>query len=231
MSAQIMSPEALGKETGPIVSKGANLLEQVSRVVITDDAVLATAGDLAKVIGTQLKASGEARLALTKPLKDHCKWIEAQFKKTEEPMEKAKANLKLKMDDYVSERHERQEKEAEETRKLAEKEALERAEQAEKDGDKDTAEAIVEAAADLPDTVSKAPIARGNYGASTSTKTNWLGEVVDVNEFLKAIIDGNIPVDFIEIKQAKLNALAVSRKVEKTNFGIKLFKKISAAVR
>jgi len=231
MSAQIMSPESLGKATGPIVSKGANLLEQVGRVVIIDDDVLATAGDLAKVINTQIKKSDEARTALVKPLNDHVKWINTQFKETVGPLNTAKADLKVKMDEYVSARAIRQEAAAEEARKLAEKEALERAEQAEKDGDTDTAEAIVEAAADLPDTVAKAPIARGDLGASTSAKTNWLGEVVNLNEFLQAIIDGNIPPDFIEIKQAKLNALAVSRKVEKTNFGIKLYKKISAAVR
>lgn len=229
--ATIMSPESLGKQTGPLVSKGANLLEQVGRVIIIDDDVLATAGDLAKVINTQIKKSNEARLALTKPLKDHCKWIETQFKETTVPMEDAKATLAGKMNAYVADRHEKQEAAAEEARQLAEKEALERAEQAEKEGDTDTAEAIVEAATELPDTVAKAPIARGDYGASTSTKTNWVAEVTDTKAFLQAIIDGNIQEDFIEIKQAKLNALAVSRKIEKTNFGITISKKITAAVR
>ncbi len=227
----IMTPEALGKQTGPIVSKGANLLDQVSRVVISDDDILATAGDLAKVINTQIKKSDEARLALTKPLKDHCKFIEKSFKETTIPMNEAKAGLKIKMDEYVSARHKVQQEEAEEARKLAEKEALESAVEAEKSGDTDTAEAIVEAAAELPNTVAKAPIARGNLGSSTSTKKTWHGEVVDMKAFLKAIIDGDIPEDFIEISQAKLNKLATSRKVEKTNLGIKLFSKVSAAIR
>jgi len=231
MSAEIMSPESLGKQTGPLVSKGANLLEQVGRVIINSDDILATAGDLAKVINTQIKKSDEARLALTKPLKDHCKWIESQFKETVVPMNEAKAGLKIKMDEYVSERHAIQEKAAEEARQLAEKEALESAAAAEESGDTDTAEAIVEAAADLPDSMPKTAIARGDLGASTSTKTTWHGEVVDIKAFLKAIIDGDIPEDFIEISQAKLNKLATNHKIEKTNLGIKVFKKISAAVR
>jgi len=229
--AAVMSPEALGKQTGPLVSKGANLLEQVGRVIITDDDILATAGDLAKVINTQIKKSDEARLALTKPLKDHCKWIEAQFKETVIPMNEAKASLKIKMDKYVSVRHAEQEKAAAEARQLAEKEALESAEAAEKSGDTDTAEAIVEAAADLPTSVPKTAIARGDLGASTSTKTTWHGQIDDFNAFLQAIIDGHIPPDYIEVNQAKLNKLATTKKVEKTNFGIKLFKKVSASVR
>ncbi len=231
MSAEIMSPESLGKQTGPLVSKGANLLEQVGRVIIIDDDVLATAGDLAKVINTQIKKSDEARLALTKPLKDHCKWIESQFKETIIPMNEAKAGLKVKMDEYVSDRHARQEKAAEEARQLAEKEALESAAAAEAEGDTDTAEAIVDAAAELPTSVPKAQIARGDLGASTSTKTTWHGEIANFNEFLQAIIDGHIPPDYIEVSQAKLNKLATLKKVEKTNFGIKLFSKVSAAVR
>lgn len=231
MSAEIMSPESLGKQTGPIISKGANLLEQVGRVVITDDDVLATAGDLAKVINTQIKKSDEARTGLVKPLNDHVKWINAQFKETVEPMNKAKAELKEKMDAYVSERHERQEKEAAEARKLAEQEAIDRASVAENEGDTDTAEAIMDAAADLPEAVAKKPIARGDYGASTSTKTTWHGEIANLNDFLQAIIDGHIPPDYIEVSQAKLNSLATAKKVEKTNFGIKLFKKVSASVR
>ena len=227
-----MSPESLlGEATGPIVTAGTGLMEQVGRVIITDDNVLASAGDLAKVISVQLKKSGEARLALTKPLKDHCKWIESQFKEKENPLNEAKAGLKVKMDDYVSERHERQEKEAEEARQKAEKESLERAAEAEAAGDTDTAEAIVDAAAELPETVTKAPIARGGLGSSTSTKTTWLGEVVDIKAFLQAIIDGDIPEDYIEVKQSKLNALAVRHKIEKTNLGIRVYKKISAITR
>lgn len=229
--ATIMNPESLGKATGPIVSKGANLLEQVGRVNIENDEILATAGDLAKVINTQIKKADEARLALTKPLKDHCKWIESQFKETVAPMTEAKSDLKTKMDAYVHERHLRQEEENEKARKAAEEEALKSAAAHAEAGDQDTADAVIDAAADLPDTVQKAPIARGDLGASTSTKTTWHAEVADLNTFLKAIIDGDLPADFIEIKQAKLNSLATSRKVEKTNLGIRIFKKVSAAVR
>ena len=231
MTAIIMSPEALGKQTGPLKSKGANLLEQVGRVVITDDDVLAAAGDLAKVINVQIKKSDEARLSLTKPLKDHCKFIEAQFKETVKPMSEAKVTLAGKMNTYVSERQIRLDKKAKEARELAEKEALESAAEAEASGDTDTADAIVEAAAELPTSVPKTAIARGNLGASVSTKVTWHGKINNMKAFLQAIIDGNIPEDFIEVSQAKLNKLATDKKTEKINFGIELFKKTSAAVR
>jgi hypothetical protein len=131
----------------------------------------------------------------------------------------------------VSERDKKAAEEAEAVRKAAEEEALKRAEELEKAGDTAAAESVVEAASELPDTVPKAEMARGAFGSSVGSKTTWHAEVVDVKEFLKAIIDGKIPEDYITIVQSKLNALAVSKKVEKTNLGIRIYKKVSANAR
>jgi len=227
----LMSPEQLGEKTAPLIATGTDLLGQAVRAEIPNAEILAQAGDLYKVINTQIKKSDEARTALTKPLKDHCKWIEKQFKETTDPLTKAKGILKDKMDNYVAEETRIQEEANFKAKAKAEEEALAAAAKHEEAGDNKTAQAVVEAATGLPDAVSKAPIARGNLGSSTSTRTDWKGKVVDIKVFLQAIIDGDLPEEFITINQGELDKLAKSRKVEKTNLGIELYKKVSASVR
>lgn len=229
--SDLMSPEQLGEKVAPFVTKGADLLGQAERAVISNAEILAQAGDLYKIINTQIKATDEARTFLVKPLNDHVKAINAQFKKTAEPMNEAKTILKTKMDEYVAEETRIQEEANAKAKAEAEEAALKSAEKHEAAGDNVTAQAVVEAAADLPDAVSKAPKARGNLGSTTSSRTDWKGEVVDIKAFLQAIIDGHIPESFIEIKQVELDKLAKSRKIEKTNLGIKIYKKVSASIR
>jgi len=229
--SELLTPEQIGEKTSVVKAAGDDLLGQAQRAEISNPEILAQAGDLYKVINTQLKKSEEARKALTKPLKDHCKWIEKQFKETEQPLNDAKVVLKTKMDDYVALEAKAQEEANRKAREQAEAEALEAAAKHEASGDTETAEAVVEAAADLPDVVQKTPIARGNLGASTSTRTDWKARIVDSKAFFQAIADGDIPEEFVTINQSKLDDLAKSRKVEKTNLGIEVYKKVSASVR
>jgi len=215
----------------PLQVTAEQLADQVTRVAVTDEDSLSKAGDLYKIIMNQIKKGDESRTSLVKPLNDHVKWINNQFKPLTTQLTKLKNEVKAKMDVFVSAKRKLELEEAAKVKKAAEDEALKLAAQLEKAGNTEAAANVVEAAAALPDTVPKAAIARGNYGSSTATKSNWNAEIVDMKAFLQAIIDGHIPEDFIEVKQAKLTALAVSRKVEKTNFGIKISQTFSASVR
>lgn len=229
--SELMTAEQVGETMAPIRTTGADLLGQAERAQITNAEILAQAGDLYKIINNQIKKNEDARKALVKPLNDHVKFINAQFKESGSAFTQAKDILKTKMDIFVAEEERIQAEEARKAKEKAEAEALEAAAKHEAAGDTETAEAVVEAAADLPTTVPKTEIKRGNFG-STSSKTTWHGEVVDVNAFLQAIIDGVLPAEeFITVNQSRLDKLARDKKVEKTNFGIRLFKKVSAAVR
>jgi hypothetical protein len=228
-----LTPEATvtDEHVGPLANSASLYEAQVERAVIDSEEALAKAGDLYKFINNHIKKGEDARTGLVKPLNDHVKWINAQFKPVKEQLENVRGALKKKMDTYVAEQRRIQEQAAAEAKKKAEEEALARAEKFEQEGNKEAAEAVVEAAASLPDTVPKTDIARGNYNSSTSSRADWKGEVVDLKVMLGAIIRGDLPEDFITVNQSRIDAFARSKKVEKEKWGIRLFKKVTAMVR
>lgn len=227
----VQTDATLAKSIEPISNAIGQLASQVERAEITDQDSLSNGGDLYAIIRNQIKKSEDARTFLVKPLNDHVKSINDQFKPNKEKLEELQKKLKSKMDVFVTAEQKRIDAEAEAERKAAEEEALQRAAEAEAAGNNELAEDIVETAAEAPVETVKSPIARGNYGSSTSSRADWKGECVSVKELCAAIGRGDIPEDFISVNQARLNKFALDKKVEKTNFGIKLYKKISASVR
>lgn len=227
----VMTPEGLTKKVEPITNAIAQLEGQADRAVIETDESLATGGDLYKIINSQLKKNDEARTALVKPLNDHVKWINAQFKPNTESLTAILKKLKGKMDTFVADRQKKLDEQAAEEKRLAEEEALNRAAEHEAAGNSELADDIVDSAASMPTAAPKAGIARGGYGGATSSRTDWKGECVDIKEMCAAIGRGDLPEDFVSVNQARLNAFSLAKKVEKTNFGVRLFKKISASVR
>jgi len=229
---ELLPETAVAEQHISPLSAGIDQLEgQVTRAEVSDDDSLSKAGDLYKIIGSQEKKSEDARKKLVQPLNLHVKWINNQFKPLTERLKLIKNSLKGKMDIFVAEKTRIEQEQAEAARKAAEEEALQRAAELEKQGQAEVADKVIEAAAELPSTVPKSAPARGDYGSTTSARTDWKAEIVDIKAFLQAIIDGHIPEDYIEIKQSKLNSLATAKKVEKTNFGIKIFKTVSASIR
>lgn len=227
----IATEESVIGEVKPLIDNAENLEAQVARAEITNDEILAQAGDLYKIINSQLKKTEEARKSLVDPLNKHVKWINTQFKPVTDKIKVIKGNLKDKMDAFVAEKTRIARELAEAERKAAEEEALKRAEELEKQGDKAAAENVVDAAASLPQTAPKGNIARGSYGSSTSSRSDWRAECVDLKEMCAAIGRGELPTDFVTVNQVKLNALATAKKEEKTKWGIRIFEKISATVR
>lgn len=226
----IVTDGKLAETKNPIANAIKQLSGQVERAKIVDEDTNAAGGDLYKIINNQLKKNDEARTALVKPLNEHVKWINAQFKPNTEALEGLKLTLKSKLDKYAEEKQAELDRIAEEQRKAAEEEALARAEAAQADGDTELAETIVDEAASV-EHKKQTQISRGNFGSATSTRTDWKAECIDVKALCLAIANGDLPESFITVNQAELNKLAVSKKIEKTNFGIKIYKKVSASVR
>lgn len=226
-----LTTQTAEEQIQPLAKNTSELAEQVERAVVDSEESLSKAGDLYKIITTQIKKGEEARTALVKPLNDHVKWINQQFKPISTQLEGLKSTLKGKMDVFVEEQRKIADEKAAEERQKAEEEAMARAAELEQSGDKEAAAAALDAAAELPDTAPRSAIARGNYGSSTSSRVDWKGECVDLKELCAAIGRGDLPTDFVSVNQAKLNAFAAKKKVEKTNWGLRLYKKVSASVR
>jgi len=227
----VQTAATLAASVEPISNATKQLRAQVDRAEIVDQKSLSKGGDLYKIVASQLLKSEDARKFLVGPLNDHVKAINDEFRPNTTALEKLKKDLKSKMDVFVTAEQKRLDEEAEAQRLAAEEEALQRASEAEAEGNTELADDIVDTAADAPDAKTKAPTARGDYGSSTSSRTDWKGECVSVKDLCAAIGRGDLPEDFITVNQARLNKFALEKKVEKTNFGIKLFKKISASVR
>ena len=81
-----MQSQDLTSETiAPLQVTGTQLAEQVERALVTNDETLSKAGDLYKIIGNQIKKSEDGRKFLVKPLNDHVRSINNQFKPSRSP--------------------------------------------------------------------------------------------------------------------------------------------------
>lgn len=106
----------------------------------------------------------------------------------------------------------------------AEREALELATTFEESGDKETAEAILEAPLDIAPVVAQktAPAA----SRLTAGRSVWSGEVVNLMMLVKAVAEGKEPISLLMINQPNLNNAAKLIKINgKTQNGWKVVEK------
>jgi len=172
-----------------------DLIEQANRVPETlTNETYAKAGDLVRMIANSLKRMDEARKSLVKPLNDHVKFINSEFKTTAEPLTYATNSIRNKMGAWAAEQERLHEIELANTLKKAEDEALKRAAQYEADGKKDKADNILNEIINSPaPTVHVAP-AYGDYGSTTSIRKTMDFEITNLMalpHFLMAIIIEN----------------------------------------
>jgi len=198
---KILTPSSLLTHSQPLIDNANNLTEQAERADVTDAESFDNATDFVKICQTQFNAAEDARKAVTGPLNDHVKWINAQFKPITNALTAAKSKVSMKAAAWKREEDKRVAAEAEEARKAAEEQAIKDAEAASEAGDEERAEAILDIAAETPAPVSKAPAARGAItGATGSTRTTWKGEVKfdDVQDVCKAIAEGKLPTNMVK---------------------------------
>jgi len=156
-----------------------SLVTQSGKAEIGTMEICEKAGDLGKLIQTQLKKLEEERKSWVKPLNGQVTRLNTMFKERSAPLEKAKALIKEKISTFLRAEKKRKEEEAAEETRKAEKIALDAATKAEDKGDDATANAILETAAEVTSKPQEKTIARGGLGSSTSMRANWVHEVLD----------------------------------------------------
>lgn len=154
----------------------------VERAVVDSDEKLEKASDLDRMLGQAEKKLEEERTAITAPLNQVLKHVNAKFKPFSGRVSAARKALKAKMTAYYEEQ-ERKRREAEEAaRRAAEEEALAEAAKLEEAGDAEGAyEALAEAAETPVAPVAPAPSGpvRGDYGGTSSFTKTWKFEITD----------------------------------------------------
>ena len=229
-AATIVTDSKLAASKNPIANAIKQLSAQVERAEIVDEETNAKGGDLYKIISTQLKKNEDARTALVKPLNDHVKWINAQFKPNKDKLEGLKATLKGKLDTYAAEKQAELDRIAEEQRKAAEEEALARAEEAQAEGDTELAETIVDEAASVKHKDIK-QLSRGDLGSSTGTRKDWVFDVDDPIAFVSAWLRGELEPGAVTINESWIREQVRQHKGDTKIPGVTVKQKVSASVR
>ncbi len=230
---KILTPAVLTTHALPFTTNANNLMEQAERAEIIDMESFERCVDHIKICQSQRTAAEDARKSLTAPLNNHVGWINDQFRPITDRLDQASKLMKGKGSKWKVEEDARVAAEEARVRQEAEDQAIKDAEEAAAQGDDDKAEAIIDAAADTPKGVTKAPTGHGAHtGASGGIRKTWVGEVADVKMVLAAICDDALPMTIIkEFSKKELNAYAKLQEKEGIVNGIKITEKKEMAVR
>lgn len=177
--AQLIEREDVENRTGDVSAKGQELLDQVKRAEVTtaEDAEKMT--DLVKYAKQQKTKSEEARKALVKPLNDHVKFINNEFKTAQEPLTEVERIGRDKLNAFQREQDRIAREESERRRREEEEQRLKEAEEAQAAGDEEKVEETL--SRDLPEEKPKTTPTRGNFGSS-STRRVWKHKLVDLSK-------------------------------------------------
>lgn len=195
-----------------------NLLEQAKRAEIKTAEDYAKGGDLIKIARGEENKVEDIRKELSGPFHATWKFINDAFGVTKTQFGAIKKEIEPKMLAWKREEDKRLAEEARAEAKRIEDEALERAalEANQSQSQNDVLETAAEAARTVVAEKSTVSLQRGNYGSSTGTKKVYTTNVVNLKDFLGALVkhidDGNarnIELGaLIDLRKAGLNALA-----------------------
>lgn len=209
---ELLSPTSVAQTVQPYQMDAQGLLAQAQRAEIDSSERYATGADLAKIISTKIKAAEEARTALVKPLNDHVKWINGQFKPTTETLEQAKQLLMAKMTRFAQLQEQEQARLRAEARAREEAEALERAKALEAEGKRELADAVLDTAASLPEAPLRSTPTRGNLGSTASTKKVWKLRIVDPAALPRWCVETVTPGEVVSLQSAAVPLLSLNVK-------------------
>jgi len=198
---------------------GGQLLEQAQRAEVIDQGTASRMTDLLGVVKARLKASEDARTALVKPLNDHVKWINTQFKGSTGDLTEADHIGRGKLSRYLAEQDRAEAAKAAALRKEAEDRAIADAEAAEAAGRSAEAEQLMDTAAAIPDAPKAAPT-RGSFGASAGTTKRWTFEVDDIRQ---------VPAQFLQVDAAAIREAI--RNGERTIPGVRIYQESKVSIR
>ena len=220
---KIQTPTTLATQITPFTSNANELMAQAERAVIDSPETLATAVDFIKICQSQNTRAEDMRTSLVKPLNDHVKWINAQFKPITTRIDEARLVMKKKAGTYQDAEEKRLAEEAEAERVRQEELAIEQAEIAAESGDEETAEAILDVAVSTPEKDVKAPTGRGELtGASGSSRGTWKGQLDDVKAVCAAVAAGELPKEIISVSKSGMNKVANEQKKKGVYKGIEI---------
>lgn len=163
----------------PIESSTSSLVVLATALVVESQPDMAEGTDLLAQIKKTLKRSEEARDVLVRPLNDHVKMINAQFKTVTAPLADAERTIRQKMLTYATALEKERQEEAERARRAEQERALEAAAALEAAGKIVEAEVTLSFAAEAKAEVARVEPTTTDAGNTTSIRKIWKHEVVD----------------------------------------------------
>lgn len=187
------------------------VLEGAAAFTVTTQEEAQIASSQMNAIHQRAKDIEEMRKRLKAPVLEAGRAIDEEFRKPLETLDRAKSTIKRALDAFLAAERKRAAEEAERARREAEKQrmALERQQQkAEEKGDMQKANQLAYRAATVP-VVAPPPVAKVAGVASTET---WSAVVEDKAALIRAIADGQYPMDWLQVDMKALNLQARSLK-------------------
>lgn len=196
-----------------LADEAKQLLDDAQQFTVASDPEYEIAGTDLKRIKDKMRALDDMRKSITRPIDAAKKAVMDFFRAPEDFLKSAESTYKRSMLAYQQDQERKRREEEARIRELQRQEQerlAKEAEVAEKAGDKETAEAIIQQAAEMPTAI--VPRRDPPKVAGVKTQTRWSAEVTDQMMLIKAVAAGQVPMIAIEINQRFLNQQAVSLK-------------------
>lgn len=196
-----------------MADEAKQLLVDAQQFKVTSDAEYEIAGLDLKRIKDKMRALDDMRKNITRPIDAAKKAVMDFFRGPEDFLKNAESAYKRSMLNYQQEQERIRKAEEVRIRELQrqEQERLAReAEEAEKAGDNETAEAIIQQAAEMPAAI--VPRRDPPKVAGVKTQVRWSATVKDKMALIRAVAEGKVPDIALEVNTKFLNQQAVSLK-------------------
>ena len=155
--------------------RATDLVMSAQRCEIVDTTTYGRGGDLIREMREAFDKTEAARTKLVKPLNDHVKMINTEFKKITEPLSKAMTRVRNLMTGHSDKVEAARVAEERELQKKRDAEALKQAEKLEEAGKPELADAVLEQAVTAPVVDARMDTVRGDItGATSSTSKVWV---------------------------------------------------------
>ena len=218
------------KEAKELVTQTSQMVVELGEFEINSNETYVCAGEHLKLVKAKANALTEKRLEITRPMDAAKKKVMDFFKPPIEALNLAESGLKRKMTVFSQEQErirraaERQRQAQEQAdREKAEAEALELAQIAEGEGDKETAEAILEEAQQPITPAAPVVVAEKPKAAGISMRDNYKAEVTDLMALVKAVAAGDAPITMIKADDSALNKMAKATKGSVKMAGVRFY--------
>lgn len=163
--------------------RATDLVMSAQRCEIVDTTTYGRGGDLVREMREAFDKTEAARTKLVKPLNDHVKMINTEFKKITEPLAKAMTRVRGLMTSHSNKVEAVRIAEERELQKKRDAEAIKQAEKLEEAGKPELADAVLEQAASAPVVDARMDTVRGDItGATSSTSKVWKCTILSLKE-------------------------------------------------